>query len=250
MGTPMRARANRGRRAPLDRVGEESGWTLIELLVAMAIFTFVLGAALSLFEVSVKSAPKEQERAAAIQEAQTGLSGMTREIRDANEIFELSPSVIDFTTVRQGVQTHVRYECGVTDPEAPASTPPLLRCQRSQGTVATPMPALGTPRTVIGRMLNGSAADPVFAYTTPPQDPLDDEDDPLDVEGAVLCTPPATSVSGYCLPAPWPTYIDVKVKVPAKGRLPKGGYSHSVSYSDAVYLRNLEARQSPYNSGG
>ena len=32
----------------------------------MAIFTFVLGAALSLFEIGVKSAPKEQERAAAI----------------------------------------------------------------------------------------------------------------------------------------------------------------------------------------
>lgn len=247
MGMPMRARVNRGRRAPLDRVGEESGWTLIELLVAMAIFTFVLGAALSLFEVSVKSAPKEQERAAAIQEAQTGLSGMTREIRDANEVFELTPNVIDFTTLRQGVQVHVRYECGVADTSV---TPALTKCQRAQGSVATPMPALGTPRTVIGRMLNGSTADPVFAYTTPPQDPLDPEDDPLDVEGAVPCTPPTTSVSGYCLPAPWPTYIDVKVKVPAKGRLPRGGYSHSVTYSDAVYLRNLEARQSPYNSGG
>lgn len=224
---------------------QERGWTLIELLVAMAIFSFVLGAALTLFETSVKSAPKEQERAAAIREAQTGLSGMVREIRDANEILELKPNLIDFIVLRKGVQVHVRYECGVDDPdEADAA---LTQCQRSDGTVADPMPALGTPRPVLGRMLNGSAVSPVFAYTTPPQDPLDPEEDPLDVEGAIPCDPPAT---GYCLPAPWPTYLDVSVKVPAKGKLTKGGYAYSVSYSDAAYLRNLEARQSPYNSGG
>lgn len=237
------------------RLHAESGWTLIELLVAMAIFSFVLGAALTLFETGVKSAPKEQERAAAIREAQTGLSGMVREVRDANEILELTPNLIDFIVLREGVQVHVRYECGVDDPDATVDDAgqTLYRCQRSQGTVATPMPALGTPRTVIARMQQGGnpAANPVFSYTTPPQDPLDPEEDPLDVEGAVPCTPPAT---GWCLPAPWPTLINVKVKVPAKGKRSgdgaPGGYTHSVSFSGTAYLRNLEARQSPYNSGG
>ena len=63
-----------------------------------------------------------------------------------------------------------------------------------------------------------------------------------------------------CLPAPWPTNIDVKVKVPGKGdaegrlvtmRGPSlDCYRFNVSWSDAIYLRNLEAKQSPYNSGG
>src|SRR3954447_16091647 len=155
----------------------QAGWTLIELLVAMSIFTFVLGAALSLFEVSVKSAPKEQERAAAIREAQTGLSGMTREVRNAYDIVELNPNVIDFLVTRQGVKQHVRYECGVTDNDV---TPALKQCVRSEGAVPSnpddPLPALGTAKSVIGRMLNGSSADPVFSYTTPPKDPLDPED--------------------------------------------------------------------------
>ncbi len=239
-----------------NRLRQEGGWTLIELLVAMAIFSFVLGAALSLFEVSIKSAPKEQERAAAIREAQTGLSGMVREVRDANEILALGPSLIDFIVLRQGVQVHVKYECGVVDPDAPPQPPPLPalhKCERSQGTVAaapSPMPALGTPRTVIGRMSNDLVADPVFSYTTPPMEPLDAEDTVADYPEAVPCDPPLPEDPlRFCLPGPWPTYIGVKVKVPAKGRLPRGGYTHSVSFSDAAYLRNLEAGQSAYNSG-
>src|SRR4051812_38838916 len=97
------------------QASNQSGWTLIELLVAMSIFTFVLAAALTLFETSVKSAPREQERAAAIREAQTGLSNMEREVRNAYDIVELTPNRIDFLVTRQGVRKHVRYDCSVTD---------------------------------------------------------------------------------------------------------------------------------------
>jgi prepilin-type N-terminal cleavage/methylation domain-containing protein len=235
------------KRARAKLASNEAGWTLIELLVAMSIFTFVLGAALSLFETSVKSAPREQERAAAIREAQTGLSAMTQEAHNAYDIVALTPNVLDVLVTRQGVKQHVRYECGVTDNDV---TPALNKCVRSRGDVPSnaddPLPALGTPKTVIGRMLNGTSADPVFSYTTPPQNPLDPEDDPADYPDAVVCDPPAT---GYCLPGPWPTSIDVKIKVPSKGRLAKGGYTYSVSYTDALYLRNLDAKQSAYNSG-
>ncbi len=239
------------------RLAAEGGWSLIELLVAMAIFTFVMGAALSLFEVTVKSAPKDQERAVAVREAQTGLSGMTREVRNAYDIVELTPNVIDFLVARQGVNRRVRYECGVTDASV---TPALKQCQRSEATLTSPnqepLPAVGTPRKVIGRMLNGTAADPVFSYTTPPQEPLDPEDDPLDYPEATACTPPTTVL---CLPAPWPVSIGVKVKVPGKGEqkpgcnnagTPADCYRFNVSWSDSIYLRNLEAKQSPYGSGG
>ena len=73
-------------------------------------------------------------------------------------------------------------------------------------------------------------------------------------EDAVAGDPPR-----YCFPAPWPTSIGVKVKVPAKGdRKPgciSGGtrvdcYYKNVSWSDNIYLRNLEAKQSAFNSGG
>ena len=60
------------------------------------------------------------------------------------------------------------------------------------------MPALGTPRTVIARMINGSVADPVFAYTMPPVDPVDPEDDPH----STPAEPPDELT--------WPTYIDCR----------------------------------------
>ena len=239
------------------RMAAEDGWSLIELLVAMTVFLFVMGAALSLYEVGVKSAPKDTERAAAVREAQTGLSGMTREVRNAYDIVELTPNVIDFLATRKGVSKRIRYECGATDTDV---TPALKQCQRSEATLTSPnqdpLPATGTAREVIGRMLNGTAADPAFSYTMPPQEPLDPEDDPIDYPEAGPCTPPTTVL---CLPAPWPTSIGVKVKVPAKGKLtggcndgagnPAPCYKFSVSWSDSLYLRNLEAKQSAFNSG-
>ncbi len=244
------------------RVAAEGGWTLVELLVAMAIFTFVLGAALSLFEVGVKSAPKDQERAIAVRDGQTFLSGMTREVRNAYDIVELTPNVIDFLVTRQGVHKRVRYECGVTDTA-------LRKCQRSEVTLASatvdPLPATGTPRKVLGRMVNGTAADPVFSYTMPAMEPLDREDLPSDYpEANQVCDfTPSDFVAGdpprMCFPAPWPVYIGVKIKVPAKGEQKPACndagtrvdcYRFNVSWSDSIYMRNLESKQSAYNSGG
>ena len=131
------------------RLAAEGGWSLIELLVAMAIFTFVMGAALSLFEVAVKSAPKDQERAVAVREAQTGLSGMTREVRNAYDIVEFpmtganAYNVIDFLVTRQGVNKRVRYECGVTDNDV---TPALKKCERSEATLSSPTRTHCPPR--------------------------------------------------------------------------------------------------------
>ena len=233
---------------------------LIELLVAMAIFTFVMGAALSLFEVTVKSAPKDQERPPPIREAQTGLSGMIREVRNAYDIVELTPNVIDFLVTRQGVQKRVRYECGVTDTDV---TPALKKCERSEGTVASrPGPAArhGQRRaTVIGRMLNGGRRRPrVQLHDAAAGPAATAEDDPLDCPRGRRATIPAVGLVAGCPPAPWPTSIGVKVKVPAKGERStvhdERAYTAllplSVSWSDDVYLRNLEAKQSPYNSGG
>ena len=207
------------------RMAAEGGSSLIELLVAMAIFTFVMGAALSLFEVAVKSAPKDQERAVAVREAQTGLSGMTRRNPNAYDIVELTPNAIDFLVARQGVNKRVRYECGVTDNDI---TPALKKCQRSEATLSSPdrgpLPATGTPRKVIGRMLNGTAADPVLSYTMPPMEPLDPRGrsaglsrgqpglrlHPVGLRGgrpAAKVLPPSLAASRS----------DVKVKVPAKG---------------------------------
>ncbi len=247
------------------RMAVEEGFSLIELVMAMAIFTFVMGAALSLFEVTVKSAPKDQERAVAVREAQTGLSSMTREVRNAYDIVELTPNVIDYLVARQGVNKRVRYECGITDNDV---TPALKKCQRSEATLTSatqdPLPATGTARKVIGRMINGTAAAPVFSYTTPAQEPLDREDDPLDYpEADQICNPqPEDYVAGdplrKCFPPPWPTSIGVKVQVPAKGDQKPGCfdagtrvdcYRYTLSWSDNLYLRNLEAKQSAYNSG-
>ena len=104
------------------------------------------------------------------------------------------------------------------------------------------MPALGTARTVIARMINGSVADPVFTYTMPPVDPPTRRTTRLDAADRRTGGPP-----------PWPTYIAVAVKVPAKGDL-DATRAGSYTAQHLLLWRGLPAqsrgRQSPYNTGG
>src|SRR3954451_322128 len=81
---------------------EESGFTLVELLVAAGLMLVVVGAALALLDSSNTIAARDQERTHAIREAQVGVQSMTRELRQAFSIVSSSPSSIEFHVLRGG----------------------------------------------------------------------------------------------------------------------------------------------------
>jgi type II secretory pathway pseudopilin PulG len=136
---------------------EESGFQLIELVLAAALLAVALGAVLALLDVTAQEAPRHTERGQAIREAETGLERMTREIRQASTVTINSSRSVDLRTwVRVGggtaIERTVRFDCS-TD-----------KCLRSEGPVGggltggevlvsgvsnsdifTPTPSSGTP---------------------------------------------------------------------------------------------------------
>jgi len=130
---------------------DESGFTLIEMLVAAVVGILVTGAALSLVETIAKIAPKDQERAHAIRDAQVGLYRMTRELRQAQSVNGATPTLMDIDLTIGVVTKRVVYDCGGT------------RCLRSEAPVGAEPPSGG--EVVVDRLLNDAGGDPVFTYS-------------------------------------------------------------------------------------
>jgi hypothetical protein len=146
---------------PSERRGE-SGYALIELLVVASLLTVVLGAILVLAETTQRIAPRENERAAVIREAQVGLHRMTRELRQTYAAPHVSSaSRMEASVLVNGVATRVSYECDTPHP----SDSDYTRCVRYL--VATDGTKSGG-EVVIDRVVNGSN---VFTYTPNATDP-------------------------------------------------------------------------------
>ena len=205
----MRASLVRLRR----RLQSESGWSLMELLLGMFIFTFILGGVLGVLETSARTAPKDAERADAIGEAQGGLQRMVRELRQAHTILSNGSQSIEILVrirkddpstpdVETHVDRHVKYSCG--NEEAPGK---CVRVEVAPGALLSS----GVKQTVIARLANTGNSVPagreVFNYTGN-----------------------ANTFS--------PTYAKVHIEVPASGELGHG-YQHSISLDDGFYARNV-----------
>src|SRR5688500_17660225 len=65
---------------------EQSGFSLIEVLMAVALLSVVLGATLSLSHTGSRVAERDLVRANAIEEVQNGIARMDRELRTAVEV--------------------------------------------------------------------------------------------------------------------------------------------------------------------
>src|SRR3954452_15005744 len=118
---------------------EESGFTLVELLVAAGLMLVVVGAVLALLDSSSTIAARDQERTHAIREAQVGVHDMTKELRQAFSIVSSSPYSIEVHVLRGGSDREVMYDCTGTS----SAGPPLGQCVRyettgsGQGAVST-----------------------------------------------------------------------------------------------------------------
>lgn len=209
----MVARATFARRAR-----SETGLTLVELLVTILVLGVVTTAILAVLDTSARIVPRDTERATAIGEAQTGLDGMIRELRQAYRIVSWTPSSVQMRVhaLRDSSATPgpdyrnltVDYTCGGT----PA------RCVRREAAVGAGLPATGT--TVVARVLNAGA-------TTPAGRTVFDFDQSPDRSVGVT----AASVR--------PTYVTIRIEVPAAGERGAGGYGNSVVLEDGLYVRNV-----------
>ena len=200
--------AHREKRPPAARRGE-AGYALTELLLVSSLLAIVLGAILALGETTQRITPRDTERAHVIREAQVGLHGMTRQLRQAADMTvppheAATASTLD-VTLRDG--TRYSFECDEPHPIHAGYN----RCVRF------PFDTNGVKQTsqgmvVIDRVLNGpagtGATNPIFQYET-------------NLAGIV-------------------TYLRVVIHVPAKGDL-KDGHDYDVVLEDGVYMRNLDA---------
>ena len=132
--------------------------------MAMALFAFVLGAVLSLLDVTGKGAVNDQERNTAVSEDTQALALMIRELRQARAVVgPTSGTTSNFMDVRLrlgGVDRRVLYRCDV-----PAAEAGLQRCVRYEFAANDPSPAGSFPaaaqtRTAVDRLVNGTAARP------------------------------------------------------------------------------------------
>jgi prepilin-type N-terminal cleavage/methylation domain-containing protein len=184
------------------RLRQEGGFSLIELLVVMSLFLFVMGAALSVMDTGGKAGPRDAERASAIREQQVGLYRMVRELRQAYRMVGSSKRSMEVLVriARNGSHEnrHVAYDCSEESPG---------KCIRKETTIGQPLPATG--EVVIDRVLNWTAASqPVFDF-------------PDDASGGVT-----------------PAYVTVRVEVPAAGERPDG-FRNKLTLEDGFFARNV-----------
>jgi hypothetical protein len=189
------------RRALRRHLRGERGVGLIELLMAMSLFIFVVMAAVSVMETGERLGPRDTERANAIREQQVGLERMVGELRQAYQVLGTSPRSMEvLVRVRRNgthENLHVAYYC---NEEAPGT------CIRKETTIGQPLPDTG--KVVINRVLNWSATtQPVFQF-------------PDDSSGGIS-----------------PQYVTVRVEVPSKGTR-SDGYKHTMTLEDGFYARN------------
>ena len=138
------------------RLGGEDGFTLVELLTAMAISLVVAAGALVLLEISAPQADRELQREVAISEGRSGVERMLREIRNADIVNATSPTMIDVNTPTASGSS--ASSTSATPPSRPFST--ASACV-TPGRSAAPSP---TAQVVVERLINGTTSQPVFTY--------------------------------------------------------------------------------------
>jgi prepilin-type N-terminal cleavage/methylation domain-containing protein len=147
--------------AGIRTVGEllrrEHGFTLMELLTAMAVSLIVGAAALTLVDIAAPQADRELQREVAIAEGRGGLERMLREIRNANAVNATSPTLIDIDAPTASGAQRIVYECN-----SAFQAVQYRQCVRYTGPVNG---SVSGGLVVVERLINGTTSQPVFTYS-------------------------------------------------------------------------------------
>ena len=178
----------------------EGGYTLVELLVAMAVGLGLLTAVGSLMVSAMRSQPKVGQKASEVQTARAALERITTELRNGTVVNEAAASSVSF-------QAYVR-RTSCSSSALPAATAPSIKCQVTITCTTSPAACVrrqaapgevgkGFTQTIVTGLSNASS---VFTYL-----------------------PSSTS----------PTYVKVTLALPD----PTGG-KDALTVSDGATLRN------------
>jgi hypothetical protein len=142
---------------------DESGVTLVELLVAAAMGVILFAAAASLMVSALRAQPQISERAQTISTARWIMERFTREIRNGERVdgAHATPSEVSFITYVRTPICGSGTELASTDDAEKCQV--TYRCSASvcTRTEASPGTFTGTPRTIF----KGFSNTDVFAYT-------------------------------------------------------------------------------------
>ena len=222
---------------------EQSGFTLLELLVSTALAMAVLTPTAALIISTQKDTARALTKAQTIQLGQVGLRRMVQELDQTYELeFPTSTNhtgcnatsgvqpcnIADALVRLSGTDYEVRYDCTVASTTVTgdrACWRYLCSASASTGSSSTCTAASGTllrKGIVIDDLVNGTTTDLVFSFCYPNT---------------------ATTGSSCAAGATRATSATVTVKVPAAGTLSTGGDPATVILSDAVYMNNLDLNQ-------
>lgn len=196
-------------RRALARAGDESGLTLIELLVASAMSVVLVGAVGSMLVSAMKAQPDISKRAQDVSSARWVLERMTREIRNGIRIDQVGATSVSLLTYVR------RTSCGGDVPASSAT--PAIKCEVTYQCTATSCTRseapdglyTGTPKTVF----TGISSSEVFCY--------------------VPSTEPDPLTCGPAVSAAQTTYVGFRLRFPN----PDGGAT-ALTVSDGASLRN------------
>ena len=97
------------------RLQDQSGFTLVELLVAMPIAMIVLTLALYALATTVRNEQHARQHSEALRTQQVGLEQLTRELREATSFQFLTSQLVEFNAYVRSSGTatlrKVRYDC-------------------------------------------------------------------------------------------------------------------------------------------
>ena len=96
---------------------DQSGFTLVELLVAMPIALIVVFMALLVLDTAIPYELRTREHAQALRDQEVGLERMTRELREATSFTFLTSQKVEFDVhIRSaGGLRKIRYDCSSGD---------------------------------------------------------------------------------------------------------------------------------------
>jgi hypothetical protein len=147
---------------------DESGLTLIELLVAAAMSVVIVGAGASMMISAVRKQPELSEESQKVTEVRYVQERMTKELRNGVRVDEATPTTVSFVT---RVRTTACGGGGSLDPGTPAtncqvtydcSSGTCTRAEAAEGVVGG-----GTPKPLIGELESGA----VFNYFPNKEEP-------------------------------------------------------------------------------
>jgi prepilin-type N-terminal cleavage/methylation domain-containing protein len=145
----------------MPRPSDDAGFSLVELMVALGLFSIILIAVLNMFDSGTRAERSSQARQSALLELREAMSYVTRDLRQATRIDATpasGPSKVDMRTLVSGTERRVVYEVVQEHSMSPCTTStPSCRLVRKLDGAST--------GSVLATRLQPTVPDPAFCYS-------------------------------------------------------------------------------------